>query len=323
MNLFSASSKTHPVRPHKSTGRERACHNTFSWLFSTENCLTRVLNITLLLTTIDKKNLKFHLAMAEADSEDPFSTAQENVEEWLAAVMCSVCGLGSDEDNILLCDVCNDAQHLYCCTPALKVLPPEEDMWFCQTCAEKVREEREGEGEEEEEEEEEEEKAGSTSSEPRRKKRRALSIAASLALTATSSRSSSSGQRSSGRRSSARVSAQAAEADAPSSSSSSDGDDGDDEDAGSGSGSGSGSDDSITPATAAGAGSRTRGPGKKPAVDKATGRRPQPPCPTCGRTFTSMYGRNYHMRMKVCIYTYTYAYVYICIYTSLSDTHMH
>jgi hypothetical protein len=62
-------------------------------------------------------------------------------QDWYDAVVCSICGSGEDDDNILLCDVCNDSQHLYCCTPKLDVLPLEEEMWFCFDCNKEVQKE--------------------------------------------------------------------------------------------------------------------------------------------------------------------------------------
>ncbi|CAH8850715.1 unnamed protein product [Trichobilharzia szidati] len=45
---------------------------------------------------------------------------------------CRVCRRKTDDDNLLLCDGCNLAFHLYCLRPPLKRVPAGD--WFCPTC---------------------------------------------------------------------------------------------------------------------------------------------------------------------------------------------
>ncbi|CAH8503608.1 unnamed protein product [Schistosoma turkestanicum] len=45
---------------------------------------------------------------------------------------CRVCRRKTDDDNLLLCDGCNLAFHLYCLRPPLKRVPTGD--WFCPTC---------------------------------------------------------------------------------------------------------------------------------------------------------------------------------------------
>nr|CAH8850569.1 unnamed protein product [Trichobilharzia regenti] len=45
---------------------------------------------------------------------------------------CRICRRKTDDDNLLLCDGCNLAYHLYCLRPPLKRVPAGD--WFCPTC---------------------------------------------------------------------------------------------------------------------------------------------------------------------------------------------
>ncbi|CAH8553287.1 unnamed protein product [Schistosoma curassoni] len=45
---------------------------------------------------------------------------------------CRICRRKTDDDNLLLCDGCNLAFHLYCLRPPLKRVPTGD--WFCPTC---------------------------------------------------------------------------------------------------------------------------------------------------------------------------------------------
>eukprot|EP01043_Picozoa_sp_COSAG02_P034650 COSAG02_NODE_2435_length_8869_cov_63.273774_8_plen_1012_part_01 len=46
--------------------------------------------------------------------------------------LCEVCGLGSDEANMLLCDSCPEGYHIYCLNPKLPTIP--DDDWYCHKC---------------------------------------------------------------------------------------------------------------------------------------------------------------------------------------------
>ena len=56
-------------------------------------------------------------------------------------ILCSHCGRGDNEGQLLLCDGCEVATHTYCCKPALYVRPSGE--WFCVHC-ERTRSARRG-----------------------------------------------------------------------------------------------------------------------------------------------------------------------------------
>ncbi len=45
---------------------------------------------------------------------------------------CVVCNRMDDDENMLLCDGCDDGYHIYCCTPKLKEIPDGD--WFCEEC---------------------------------------------------------------------------------------------------------------------------------------------------------------------------------------------
>eukprot|EP00939_MAST-03C_sp_MAST-3C-sp1_P004445 g4445.t1 len=47
---------------------------------------------------------------------------------------CEVCGSGGDESKFLLCDMCDEGYHIYCCDPPLTELPKEDEEWICHRC---------------------------------------------------------------------------------------------------------------------------------------------------------------------------------------------
>lgn len=53
-------------------------------------------------------------------------------EEEEAEDKCQVCDTASDAQNLMLCDMCDEAYHTYCLRPVLKRVPPGE--WACPRC---------------------------------------------------------------------------------------------------------------------------------------------------------------------------------------------
>lgn len=70
------------------------------------------------------------------DEEDEEDMDVENI-------MCTSCGGGEDEDQILLCDTkgCECAYHMYCLNTPLTIIPAGD--WFCDECVEEKKEEEE------------------------------------------------------------------------------------------------------------------------------------------------------------------------------------
>lgn len=50
--------------------------------------------------------------------------------------MCLVCGSGSSEDRLLLCDGCDDSYHIFCLIPPLHEVPKGD--WRCPKCLAQV-----------------------------------------------------------------------------------------------------------------------------------------------------------------------------------------
>lgn len=50
---------------------------------------------------------------------------------------CRICRRKSDDDNLLLCDGCNQAFHLYCLRPPLRQVPAGD--WFCVSCLRTIK----------------------------------------------------------------------------------------------------------------------------------------------------------------------------------------
>lgn len=51
--------------------------------------------------------------------------------------MCLVCGKGTAEDRLLLCDGCDDSYHIFCLIPPLHDVPKGD--WRCPKCLAQVR----------------------------------------------------------------------------------------------------------------------------------------------------------------------------------------
>lgn len=77
-----------------------------------------------------KKNKKQKL-----DDED------DEEEMDVESIMCTTCGGGEDEENMLLCDGkgCENAYHLYCLSIPISSIPVGD--WFCDECLQAKREE--------------------------------------------------------------------------------------------------------------------------------------------------------------------------------------
>lgn len=50
--------------------------------------------------------------------------------------VCFICGSGSDEDRLLLCDGCDDSYHTFCLIPPLNDIPKGD--WRCPKCLAQV-----------------------------------------------------------------------------------------------------------------------------------------------------------------------------------------
>eukprot|EP00039_Didymoeca_costata_P018008 m.331728 g.331728 ORF g.331728 m.331728 type:complete len:1565 (+) comp16789_c0_seq1:290-4984(+) len=61
--------------------------------------------------------------ISSEEQEKPFSPSD---------YFCEVCGSGNDEDQLLLCDECDQGFHLYCLTPPLTKIPKGD--WRCPLC---------------------------------------------------------------------------------------------------------------------------------------------------------------------------------------------
>ena len=56
-----------------------------------------------------------------------------NIDNFLNNIVCKVCGCSDREDQLLLCDGCDEAIHLDCHSPRLSVVPQGD--YFCVNCA--------------------------------------------------------------------------------------------------------------------------------------------------------------------------------------------
>jgi hypothetical protein len=71
-----------------------------------------------------------------AEGEEGGEEAAMDVDE-AQELTCATCKSGADEDNLLICDGCEKAQHTYCARPVLDEVPSGD--WFCATCTLKAQ----------------------------------------------------------------------------------------------------------------------------------------------------------------------------------------
>lgn len=72
-------------------------------------------------------------SIAKRQSAPQCAHCQDNPKRKCKYCSCSTCGDKRNPDQILLCDECDYAFHLYCLSPPLTAVP-EADDWYCVTC---------------------------------------------------------------------------------------------------------------------------------------------------------------------------------------------
>uniref|UniRef100_A0A8C9T0K7 [histone H3]-trimethyl-L-lysine(4) demethylase n=1 Tax=Scleropages formosus TaxID=113540 RepID=A0A8C9T0K7_SCLFO len=85
-----------------------------------------------------RRRMGSYVAKAEPSPSSPAAAVQSLTDrQWSSRVqvdlyVCLVCGSGSDEDRLLLCDGCDDSYHTFCLAPPLPDVPKGD--WRCPKC---------------------------------------------------------------------------------------------------------------------------------------------------------------------------------------------
>uniref|UniRef100_A0A8C8D8X1 [histone H3]-trimethyl-L-lysine(4) demethylase n=1 Tax=Oncorhynchus tshawytscha TaxID=74940 RepID=A0A8C8D8X1_ONCTS len=110
-------------------------------LVSWTNALTLMVNLSasvhiVLRALCTKKEIPI---LVKQEPIEPVSEADENKSRYkkkpsldVDLYICLVCGSGSDEDRLLLCDGCDDSYHTFCLIPPLNDIPKGD--WRCPKC---------------------------------------------------------------------------------------------------------------------------------------------------------------------------------------------
>uniref|UniRef100_A0A8C8C0M5 [histone H3]-trimethyl-L-lysine(4) demethylase n=1 Tax=Oncorhynchus tshawytscha TaxID=74940 RepID=A0A8C8C0M5_ONCTS len=83
------------------------------------------------------KVLPVQVKQEATEHEEPITSDKENMltkknDPTVDQYMCLVCGSGSEEDRLLLCDGCDDSYHTFCLIPPLHDVPKGD--WRCPKC---------------------------------------------------------------------------------------------------------------------------------------------------------------------------------------------
>ncbi|KAK6237139.1 ELM2 domain - like 1 [Theobroma cacao] len=68
-----------------------------------------------------------------SSTSSPFTQPPEVCNDWAFTQTCKQCGNSESTLEMLLCDHCEEAYHIFCLNPRLKKLPTDE--WFCHHCS--------------------------------------------------------------------------------------------------------------------------------------------------------------------------------------------
>jgi len=83
---------------------------------------------------LDHYLTELHKAFKKLNNKNPSTT--NRAQEYILEKTCERCDNVHCDELLLLCDICDDAYHTFCLTPALPGLPDEDEEWICPVCIE-------------------------------------------------------------------------------------------------------------------------------------------------------------------------------------------
>lgn len=87
---------------------------------------------TVTQTTPIKSRMNGSSASSSRPQRQTANTAKRNMADPLAKYICHICTRGDGEENMLLCDGCDDSYHTFCLIPPLADIPKGD--WRCPKC---------------------------------------------------------------------------------------------------------------------------------------------------------------------------------------------
>jgi hypothetical protein len=78
------------------------------------------------------KNKKGKRSKFDGSDDDEFSYSELSSAEDAGDDVCTECGSGDNDEQMLLCDLCDKGYHIFCLDPPLKSIPKTD--WYCPNC---------------------------------------------------------------------------------------------------------------------------------------------------------------------------------------------
>ncbi|XP_063389796.1 lysine-specific demethylase 5-like [Cydia fagiglandana] len=119
-----------PVKEEKENGEQRRSPRENKWMSPAGSCGARA-RVTRATRLREHRMSNMTVSVTPAPPTTPVATSPGALDP-LAKYMCRVCGRGDIEEQMLLCDGCDDSYHTFCLVPPLAIVPKGD--WRCPVC---------------------------------------------------------------------------------------------------------------------------------------------------------------------------------------------